>query len=282
MKFFISVILLTQCLYAEYPDIRTIPQNLFVPKISEQEPQAGKRVKVRLKQYKNTELYHTVYLPKNWQSGKTYPLILEYAGNGPYRNKYGDTSTGKVDGSLLGYGISEGKDFIWICLPYVNEQHSGNQTQWWGDLKETVAYCKKVVSEACKKYGADKNNIFLCGFSRGAIACNYIGLYDDEIAGLWKAFICYSHYDGVRKWQYKGSDKESAKIRLNRLKGRAQYIIHEQSVEATKKYIESTGVKGNFTFKSLPYRNHNPSWVLRKTKAAEEVRLWLNNQLEAK
>ena len=44
---------------------------------------------------------------------------------------------------------------------------------------------------------------------RGAIGCNYLGLYDDEIAELWKAMIPYSHYDGVRLWGYPKSDMAS-------------------------------------------------------------------------
>jgi predicted esterase len=279
MKFLVLFIFLTQSLVADYPDIRTIPQNLFIPELLDQKPEAGKRVKVQLSEFKGTKLYHTIYLPKNWKAGKKYSVIVEYAGNGPYKNKYGDVSSGKVEGSVLGYGISEGNDFIWVCLPYVNEKHNANQTQWWGDVKATVEYCKKAVKETCKKYGGDEKNLILCGFSRGAIACNYIGLHDDEIASLWKGFICYSHYDGVRNWKYAASDKKSAKARLMRLKGRPQYIIHEQSVDATKKYLASTKVDGDFTMRTLPFRNHNASWVLRKTKEVKELRLWLKKQI---
>jgi len=44
-------------------------------------------------------------------------VIVEYAGNGNYANKYGDVSSGEVEGSKLGYGISGGTGFIWICMP---------------------------------------------------------------------------------------------------------------------------------------------------------------------
>jgi hypothetical protein len=46
--------------------------------------------------------------------------------------------------------------------------------------------------------------VFIAGFSRGAIACNFIGLRDDEIASLWCGFVVHSHYEGVRDWP--GSD----------------------------------------------------------------------------
>ena len=281
MKVLMIIILSIQGLIAEHPDIRTVAQNLFVPELSKSNPEAGKRVKLQLPKYKGTNLYHILYLPKNWQAGKSYPVIVEYAGNGPYKNMYGDVSTGEVEGSVLGYGISEGKDYIWLCLPYVNKENTANQTQWWGDLKATVEYCKSAVKQICEQFGGDKKNLILCGFSRGSIACNYIGLHDKEIASLWKAFICYSHYDGVRKWYYKGADTKSALIRLKRLQERPQYIIQERSIEATKKYLSVSGIKGNYTFNALPYRNHNASWVLRKTAAIADLRLWLKKQLSS-
>lgn len=70
-----------------------------------------------------------------------------------------------------------------------------------------------------------------------SIACNYIGLHDDEIAALWRGFICHSHYDGVRKWDYAGSDRQSAAIRLGRLRDRPQFISHETSVETARGYL---------------------------------------------
>jgi hypothetical protein len=63
----------------------------------------------------------------DWKPGRRYPVIVEYAGNGNYANKYGDVSTGEVEGSKLGYGISGGNGFIWICLPYVNTLENKNQ-----------------------------------------------------------------------------------------------------------------------------------------------------------
>jgi hypothetical protein len=62
--------------------------------------------------------------------------------------------------------------------------------------------------------------VFICGFSRGAIAASYIGLADDEIAALWKGMITHDHFDGDHKWNYPESDQKSALVRLARLKGR--------------------------------------------------------------
>jgi hypothetical protein len=260
----------------ELPDIRKISPDLKTPAMEEGRPAPGKRVKQIAGKYKDTDIYHALYLPTDWKRGKKYPVIVEYAGN-QYK-----TSPGTVQGSNLGYGISGGKGFIWVCLPYISKDHKHNQRQWWGDIKATVQYCKTVVPDICKEFGGDPQAVFLAGFSRGAIACNFIGLYDDEIAGLWRGFICHSHYDGVKKWGYAGSDRAAAAVRLKRLKNRPQFISMERSVFETQQYLEKAYPKGNFTFQPLPFWNHTDTWVLRDIPERKTLRKWLTNILKKK
>jgi len=262
-------------------DIRNARLDLETPEMIDGAAAAGKRVKQVAPEYKNTQVFHTLYLPTDWKPDRKekYPVIVEYAGNGPYRNRYGDRSAGTVQGSNLGYGISSGKGFIWLCLPYVDSKKKSNQRRWWGDVDATVEYCKKTVPRVCRQYGGDPSKVILIGFSRGAIACNYIGLYDDEIAKLWRAFVPYSHYDGVRKWGYKGADKASALTRLKRLKGRPQFICMENSIDETKRYIESTGVKGDFTYVVTPFRNHNDRWAHCDSPQRRQLRKWVEKVL---
>jgi hypothetical protein len=116
--------------------------------------------------------------------------------------------------------------------------------------------------------------LILCGFSRGSIACNYIGLRDDETARLWRAFVCYSHYDGVRYWPYPGSGREAALERLRRLGGRPQFICHERSVDDTRAYLAAAGIGGRWELHAVPFRNHNDRWVLRDTPLRRRLRRW--------
>lgn len=268
------------------PDIGTTEPDLMVPEMTVGEPSAGKRVKQVLPDYDETDAYHVLYLPTDWKPGRTYPVIVEFAGNGPYKNAFGDISTGHPEHSRLGYGISAGEGVIWVCMPYLSADGTRNVTRWWGDAPEydarpTVEYCKKAVPWICEQYGGDPDRVILAGFSRGAIACNFIGLYDDEIAKLWRAFIPYSHYDGVRRWPYPCSDRDSAIQRLSRLDSRPQFICHEGSgVDATKTYLESTGVNAPFTFQPTGFRNHNDAWTLRPSPTREKLRAWVEGVLE--
>jgi hypothetical protein len=258
------------------PDIGTVASDLDVPKVTDGEPAAGKRVRVVREAFAGTELYHSLYLPINWEKGKQYPVIVEYAGNGPYRNKFGDVSDGRLEGCMLGYGVTGGRDAIWVCLPFVAADGKGQQRQWWGSVEKSVAYCIEAVGETCRDYGGDPKRVILAGFSRGAIACNYIGLHNDEIARLWCGFICHSHYDGVRKWGYSGSDRKSAATRLARLGDRPQWISQERSVGQTQAYLKEAMPEGDFTFVRMPYRNHTAEWTLKPIPERERIRKWFD------
>ncbi|MCP4590316.1 MAG: FAD-dependent oxidoreductase, partial [bacterium] len=260
-------------------EIRTIPHDLVSPSMTTDAPAPGRRVRQVVPQYDGTGVHHALYLPTDWEKGKKYPVIVEYAGNGGYRGRFGDVCTGKVEDCNLGYGISGGEGFIWVCLPYISKDHAHNELNWWGDLEATAAYCKTVVPGICREYGGDPAAVFLAGFSRGSIACNFLGLHDDEIARLWRGFICHSHYDGIKKWDYAESDRVSAAERLERLEGRPQFISQEGSVEETRRYLGEVYPGGPFTFLTPPYRNHTDTWVLRDIPERESLRQWIQNIL---
>jgi hypothetical protein len=289
-----TVVLVPECLHAaekdragqtvlsETRDISTVPPDLKTPAMLDADPAPGRRVRQVLPEYRGTQVYHALYLPENWQPGRRYPVLVEYAGNGPYHNAYGDYSSGMVEGSNLGYGISAGKDFIWLCLPYVNAKEKRNQAQWWGDVEATLDYCRKTVRWICEDFGGDPSAVILTGFSRGAIACGYLGLHDDRTADIWLAFVAYSHYDGVTSWGYAGSDAASARQRLQRLKGRASFICHEGSVEPTRRFLEASGIPAPFTFQVGPFRNHNDAWVLRDVPERAALRTWVAEVLRTR
>ena len=255
-------------------DLEKVTPDLVTPPVTNDSPAPGRRVKMLLPMYVGTDLYHALYLPVDWKRSETYPVIVEYSGN-----KW-KSSQGTVDECDLGYGVSGGKGVIWICLPFVDKKKGRNAATWWGDVEATVDYCKQSIQQVCAKYGGDSGKLFIAGFSRGAIACNYIGLHDDEISSLWRGFICHSHYDGVRKWEYKGSDKTSAALRLKRLGNRPQFISQEQSITATKKYLARALPDGKFTFQALPFPDHTDTWLLRDIPERRVMRDWFHQVLE--
>lgn len=274
-----------QALSAELPNLNTLMPDLTVPKVVSEKPAAGLRVEAATPGWEKTQVRHVLFLPRDWQPGSNQPVLVEFAGNGGYRNKLGDVSDGTVAGGVLGYGLSGGEGFIWVCLPFVELAADGtkrNCTKWWGDVAETKRYCVATVRDVCARYGGDASQVVLCGFSRGAIACNYIGLHDDEIARLWRAFFCHSHYDGVRVWPYPDSDEAAAIKRLRRLNGREQWISHEGTVLETRTFIERSGVQAPWTFVPIPYANHSGAWVLHNIPERQQARAWLGRVIHSR
>jgi len=146
-----------------------------------------------LPQYKNTCLYHLLRIPPG--RGGKLPVIIELA-----PNRYPPSSnTGAMEDCRMGLGIGQ-DDFIWAVCPFVNREHTGHETWWWGDEDMTEEYILSAVAGICGNYNGDAENVFLCGFSRGGIAASYIGLRSDRIAALWKGLIAHDHFDGAREW----------------------------------------------------------------------------------
>ena len=260
---------------AAEPNIHDVPSDLVVPPVTRDEPAAGKRIHQQHENFQGTDIYHALFLPTDWQKGKQYPVLVEFPGNGGYKNALGDVSNGRPEDCKLGYGISGGKGMIWVSLPFVNLKEKKHALNWWGDADATAAYCRLVVDLICESYGGDRNRVILCGFSRGAIACNYIGLRDDATAKLWRAFIPHSHYDGVRRWGQPEDDDASAAKRLARMKGRPQFITHEQSIDATEAYLKRHDALAGATLLALPYPNLSDEWVLKDIPERKRLRAWL-------
>ncbi len=263
----------------ELPNLLAIKPDLEVPLVVQKEAAAGLRVESVTPGWEHTLVKHALYLPRDWHPGNKLPVLVEFPGNGGFRNRLGDVSDGSVDGCVLGYGLSGGEGFIWVSLPFIEVASDGrkrNCTTWWGDVEETKKYCLATLRDIVERYDGDDTRTVLCGFSRGAIGCNYIGLHDEEIAKAWRAFFCHSHYDGVRRWPYPDSDANSALQRLQRLAGRAVWISHEGSISDTQSYLSRTGVEAPFTFVAIPYANHNAAWVLRDIPQRKQAREWLD------
>lgn len=266
-----------------------VAPDVVLPPLTREPPAAGRRCLMGVEGEPNA--YFTVTFPTDWNPAKKYPVVAEWTGNGPYANPQGDRSTGRVEDGELALGLAGTDGAICVGLPYLDQQ-GANVTQWWGSAPDhlsatTVAYAKKALDEVCGRWGGDPGRMVLVGFSRGAIACNALGLHDDEIAKRWRGMVCFSHYDGVRTWPFAGSDRASALTRLARLQGRPQFVMAESSpvagasLETVRTMLTEAKVDtGRMTFAETGYVNHDDAWALRPSPVRAQVRAWLEDVLK--
>ena len=118
-------------------------QRLEVPNVEFSKPKAGKRVAYNLNEDSN--LYSVLYLPKNYKPYKKYPVIVEFPGNIYYTNTV--YSTGKPEHCVIGYGITKGKDAIWVSMPFVDYKKDEIAVSGWGNPDDTADYTVKVVTK---------------------------------------------------------------------------------------------------------------------------------------
>jgi hypothetical protein len=271
-----------------------------MPPLTAGEAAPGLRIRETLPEYSGTEVYHTLYLPPDWKPGGSYPVIAEYAGNYWPPGK----SSGEVKDASMGYGLSRGERFIWASLPYIAPDHKRNELTWWGDIGATADYCKRAVPLICEKYGGDPGRVCLCGFSRGAIAVNFIGLRDDEIASYWRCFIANEHFDGILEWEAPwgsplGKYRLEARERLKRVRGRPYLVLQNDCPETPdmldkiRSFVKEEDADNftfdftfDFTFKEVHVRDlpvphvHTDQWLLFDTDEAWETRAWLEKQMD--
>ncbi|RMF94236.1 MAG: carboxypeptidase regulatory-like domain-containing protein [Planctomycetota bacterium] len=260
-----------------------------VPPMEEGPPAPGKRVKVVPPEYAGTEVYYSLYLPTGYRRGEQHPVIVEYTGN--YFPLSG--STGEVKDANLGYAIAEHLNAIWLVMPYVEGDRS--VVRWWGSERETIEYALTNIRRVCETYGGNPAEVFLCGFSRGAIAANYLGLYNDEIADVWLGFFAHDGMDGVRNfWKNEISTdtlRRQAEERLRRLRGRAELVTQHGSLASIAAYLEENDrrVYGEFTLISVPIESiipdipnddvphpHTDKWLLYDSEYSARVFRWFD------
>jgi len=263
---------------------------LKTPVMTDDEPGPGKRVRQIAPEYTGTEVYHALYLPLDWEPNGTYPVIVEYTGN-----KWAACgSTGEVKDANLGYGVSGGLGYVWVCMPVVEKGRQKNAVTWWGDRQATIDYCKTNLPRICAQFGGDASNLFICGFSRGAIATSYIGLADDEIASFWKGMFTHDHFDGqFENWGYPECGRPSALTRLKRLKGRPVLV----SGMGRGDFLLQHHDLARFTFMQVPVAElftipegkvihpHTDLWMHKESTYRQSVRAWfadvLNDKIQA-
>ena len=285
-----------------HPDVMTIPADVVMPVLEPGDPRPGTLVLQQLPTYAGTTIAHTVYLPTDWIPGQQYPVMVEYLGN-----------TAQVrDVKAIGPGLHGGQPFIWVILPFIATDHTRDLDWWWGDVEATVAYAKEAVPAICRQWGGDPDRVVLVGYSRGAIACNYIGLHDEAIAKLWRGMMAISHYDdGHIPWGMTPEEQQLAPERVRRLGRIPQYIaaehctptytppkdllqqLHERNIvtfdqaesefhlqpvqlwEKTRRFLRLHQPQGQFTFADLPWVNHESACLLRDTPERHHMRAWL-------
>lgn len=261
--------------------------DLVTPVMTDGPPAAGQRVRQVAPEYQGTEVYHALYLPDDWQAGRKYPVIVEYTGNKFPPGK----GSGEVKDANLGYGASGGRGFIWVTMPYVQVGRRQNAVTWWGDKQATIDYCKTNLPRICAKFGGDLEKVLVCGFSRGAIGCSYIGLADDEIASFWKGMFTHDHFDGHKQWGYPDSDRASALVRLQRLKGRPVLVCGQRASAVRDEFLGQHLDLADFAFLDVPttqifdipegpyLHSHTDLWMHRESPQRQQVRAWLQNVL---
>jgi hypothetical protein len=196
------------------------PGRLIVPDVSEEPPAPGRRVRFRLPGPEGTgsRAHFILGLPVDWEPGKRFPVIAEFPGNIFYVP--GCYSTGLPDQCVIGHGMTRGAGAICLGLPFLEPSSGAVAEHGWGDADATARHAEAALVHVCERWGGDRERVVLTGFSRGAIACGFIGLRDDRIASWWRGMHLCQHFDGDG---WNGATLEGALLRAGRFQGKSVF-----------------------------------------------------------
>lgn len=236
-----------------------------VPVVEAGEPAPGRRVWRRFGP--EGEAAGAIHLPRDWRDGGRYPVIVEYPGNIFYTS--GCYSTGRPEQCVIGFGMSRDEGAIWLSLPFVDAA-GGIAENGWGDPDATADLCVRAVEDVCTRFAGDRTRLVLAGFSRGAIACGYIGLRNERIAGLWRGLHCCQHFDGDG---WNGATMEGAVERAARFRGRA--VFHtDNRADDVRPVTDALGVPVEFVSSGLGA--HSCAMFLDDRPSTRRLRNWFN------
>lgn len=272
--------------------------DVFLPPLTLGPPAPGQRAVVRGDAAAGSAAYHTLTLPTDWRAGERYPVLVEWTGNGPYRNEHGDRITGRVEDAALAHGLAGGDGWIVVSLPFLNGAGTANVRQWWGDAPTydpgpTQRYAVEALERVCQEWGGDRDAIVLVGFSRGGIACGAVGLSQPQLAAMWRGLVCVSHFEGVRQWPPPSTRTEEVAGRLPLVAEREWFFLAEQPavsrdgqdagaaggdlLEEMRKYLSDVVPLDRMRFMSTGFVNHTDRWSLCPSPARDAVRKWLRS-----
>ena len=250
----------------ELPPWTPPPGRIELPAIADGPPAPGRRVRHRLAGDESSGLSCLLHLPDDWRPGGRYPVIVEYPGNVFYVK--GCYSTGLPEQCGIGYGMARGRGAIWVSLPFVDGRTGTIVENGWGDPDDTADYCVRVVEDACGRFGGDPTAMVLTGFSRGAIACGFIGLRNDRIAKLWKGFHLCQHFDGDG---WNGADMAGAIARAGRFRGAT--VFHTDN-DAQRVRPVTEAMQAPTTFVQSGLGAHATAMFLDDRESTRRLRAW--------
>ncbi|VGO18178.1 hypothetical protein [Pontiella sulfatireligans] len=246
---------------------------MTVPNMETRKYAAGKRVRYQLLEHRNTDIYSVLYLPKTWTRHGKYPVIVEFPGNIYYTGSV--YSSGRPEQCAIGYGMSKHEEVIWVSVPFVDYDLNENVESGFGNADDTADYTVKLVNELVDSFGGDKDNVVITGFSRGALACGYIGRRNDVIASLWKGFHPCQHYDGDG---WNGADMNGAKERAKRIGKSPVFHTDNERHEALKTMLSEVGA--DVTFASSGLGAHATAMFLDDRPSTVQLRDWYGNLIQ--
>jgi phospholipase/carboxylesterase len=214
-----------------------------------------------------TDLVYKVQQPSQKQS-KT-PVIIMLHGYGSNEEDLFDIAK-SFDGRFLTFSLrapfaAEGQGYCWYKLDFLpNKQFKHDYKQ----AKESRKKILSFISQACKAYGADSSQVFILGYSQGAIMAYDVALNKPEKI---KGVIALSGFLMEETKKAKVDAFKLSEVKFFIAHGNADNVVDYKAGEESAKFLQSK--KNNVTFRSYDM----PHAII--GKELNDIKSWLKSNI---
>lgn len=214
-----------------------------------------------------TDLVYKVQQPSQKQE-KT-PVIIMLHGYGSNEEDLFDLAK-SFDGRFLTFSLrapyaADGQGYCWYKLDFLPNK------QFKHDYKQASESRKKIlsfISQACKNYGADSTQVFILGYSQGAIMAYDVALNKPEKI---KGVVALSGFILDETKKTKMDAFKIANVKFFIAHGNADNVVDYKAGEESAKFLQSK--KNNVTFKSYDM----PHAII--GKELNDIKSWLKSNV---
>ena len=227
---------------------------------------------------KTTSLTFKLYIPRNYDPSKKYPIITFMSGDGAIEDAL-DETVGGNESVYLNKSIIEGEDCIcivpymsgkWLTVPNDTGTVFPYKDYSMSDAKPSIDFeeVRRLLADCIDTLAVDKDRVYFIGYSRGAMA-GFYWLADDPDLFAGAILCCGASdpnaaaiYKETAVWMFIGGS--DTKVDVNRFKA-----IYDAYAAA--------GGDGKYT--EYPGADHSLKYYLANQEGVVE---WLFSQTKAK
>lgn len=203
------------------------------------------------------------------------PVLIMLHGYGSNESDLFDIAKG-VDERFITFSLRapyevKGQGYCWFNLDFLPEKKFKYN---YSEVKKSASRILDFINQACRAYKADSTQVFIMGYSQGAMLSYEMAFaYPDKIKGI----AALSGFILPETKQIKSNPTKLANVNFFMAHGQMDQVVDIKDAESTFKFIQSKKLKVEYKTYSMPHAingqelNDIKAWLKKNVKAEKRT-----------